>query len=583
VDAGQRAGNEQAMAQAARLYGAGRIQEARALCDAILQGDPKHFWALHLAATIALRERDFERCIALATRALDQQPANAEVLSNRGAAFRRMNRIEEALADYDRALAADPKYVPALINRGVALAALNRHAHAIASYDRALALQPGNTAARYHRALSHLVTGNLEQGFQDYEARYGGWEGQAPRRATRVPEWTGREALAGRSILVHAEQGLGDSIQMMRYAPLLQGRGATVHLEVPATLREIAKAIPGVSSVTASGEAAPATDFHLPMMSLPRAFETRLDSIPGGVPYIVADPVRVGHWRERLPRGRARIGVAWSGNPAHVNDSNRSLSLAALAPLASLGAEVVVLQKDLRPGDAEMLHRLGWRHFSEELAGFSDTAALAACVDRVITVDTSIAHLAGAMGLDTWVLLPFSPDWRFLLDREDSPWYPTMRLFRQAAPGAWAPLIQVMSAAMPRVKFFDGPPPTIRRRLPRDIRAALRAARGVGVRVSARRAARAGPAGHGDGRRSLRQHGDAEFVRQALRLRRGQREPRLAGPLAGCAGTAAAVACAARGGPRAVRARRPGRALAKSLATSARALRGPAHLIPPSR
>jgi len=446
MDAGRRAGHEQAMAEAAKLYGAGRADEARKLCEAILRDDPRHFWALHLASAIALRDRDFASCIALATRALELQPRNAEVLSNRGAAYRRSNRIEKALADYDRALASDPKHVPAIVNRGVALAALNRHVEAIASYDQALALQPGNAAARYHRALSWLVTGNLAGGFEDYEARYGGWEGQLPRRATSIPEWSGREPLAGRSILVHAEQGLGDSIQMLRYAPLLHARGATVHVEVPAALRAIAQAMPGVSMASASGEAVSATDFHVPMMSLPRAFGTTLDSIPGGVPYVAADPSRMARWRERLPAGHPRIGVAWSGNSGHVNDANRSIALSDLAPLAAFG-EVVALQKDLRPGDDELLAKLGWRHFGEDLRDFADTAALAACVDRVITVDTSIAHLAGAMGLETWVLLPFSPDWRFLLGREDSPWYPTMRLFRQPAAGQWTPLIQVMVAA----------------------------------------------------------------------------------------------------------------------------------------
>jgi len=257
-----------------------------------------------------------------------------------------------------------------------------------------------------------------------------------------VPEWSGREPLAGRSILVHAEQGLGDSIQMLRYAPLLHARGATVHVEMPASLRAIANAVPGVSSVTVSGEAAPATDFHVPTMSLPRAFGTRLDSIPGGVPYIAADASRVAHWRGRLPAGRKRLGIAWSGNPGHVNDSNRSIALADLAPLAATGVEVVALQKDLRPGDAELLDRLGWRHFGGELHDFTDTAALLSCVDRVITVDTSIAHLAGAMGLETRLMLPFSPDWRFLLDRADTPWYPTMRLFRQPSIGAWAPVLE---------------------------------------------------------------------------------------------------------------------------------------------
>ena len=433
---------DQAMSQAAALYSAGRVAEAAQLCEAILRADPGHFWALHLGASIALRNGDFDRCIALATRALERDPRHVEVLCNRGAAYRRSNRFEAALADYERALALDPRLAVAYNNRGVALQALNRHGEAIESFDRALALRPDDLNAKLHRALSRLVTGDLERGLDDYEARYGGGDLQTPRRETSVPQWTGAEPLEGRTILVHAEQGLGDSIQFVRYATLLRDRGARVILEVPAALRALLAGVEGVAQAFLPGETLPSHDFHIPMLSLARAFGTRLDTIPAAVPYLAADPARVDAWRGRLGNAKApRIGIAWSGNPGHINDRNRSMPLALLSPLATLEATIVAVQKDLRPGDAATLGRLGWAHFGAELQDFRDTAALVEALDLVVTVDTSIAHLAGALARPAWVMLPFSPDWRFLLEREDSTWYPTLRLFRQPAVDDWAAVV----------------------------------------------------------------------------------------------------------------------------------------------
>lgn len=439
----------QAMAQAAALYAAGRLDEARAACDAILRAAPDDFWALHLAATIALRRGDVRAAVELATRALERDPRNVDVLSNRGAALRRLDRPAEALADYDRALAINPAAAPVHVNRGIALAALNRHEEALAAYDRALALQPGHLAARFHRALSALVLGDFARGLADYEARFGGAEAQAARRPLPQPLYTGQEPLAGRTVLVHAEQGLGDAVQMARYAPLLKSRGARVVFEVQAPLVGLLSTAPGIDAVVAMGASLAPFDFHVPLMSLPLALGTRPETIPREVPYLRADASRVEGWRARLPAG-GRIGVAWSGNPAHVNDRNRSMPLAALAALRASGATVVALQKDVRDDEARQLRDWGWLHFGAGTADFRDTAALIACMDCVLSVDTAIAHVAGALAADVRLLLPFSPEWRWMLAREDSPWYPTMRLFRQATPGAWDPVVAQALAAPPR-------------------------------------------------------------------------------------------------------------------------------------
>lgn len=441
------------MDRAAALYGAGQREAARALCEEILRVDPRHFYALHLAATIAADAAQWEECVRLATRALAVSPRHAEVLANRGAALRMLERYEEALADYDLALASAPPRADVLNNRGVALAALNRHREAIESYDRALGILGDYPRARFNRAMSKLVTGDFRGGWRDHESRWRGGAYPADPRQFPTPKFTGREDVLGKTVFVAGEQGIGDMIMCARYASALRARGARVILEVHAPLRDLASGIDGVDKAIAIGDPVPQHDLHLHAMSLPLAFDTQPDTIPARVPYVATPAGHVERWRAKLfdsvareaapARARPLIGLAWSGNARLRNDRTRSIALAAFAKLREADATFVSLQKEVRDSDRAALGSAKpMLHFEDELVDFRDTAAIVSLLDLVVSVDTSVVHLAGALAKPAWVLLPFSPDWRWLLGREDSPWYPTLRLFRQPRPGDWNSVLE---------------------------------------------------------------------------------------------------------------------------------------------
>jgi hypothetical protein len=265
------------------------------------------------------------------------------------------------------------------------------------------------------------------------------------RRDFAQPLWRGEESLEGKTILLHAEQGFGDAIQFVRYVPFLAAKGAQVVLEAPPPLTALFSRIAGAAQVLARGEALPAFDWHCPLMSLPLALKTRLETIPAAVPYLSASEERVASWKQRLPEaGARRIGVAWAGNRNFKGDQTRSIGLARFSPLLSVnGIEFLSLQKDLRDGDREILRDNSHvRHVGDAMEDFSDTAAILSSVDLVISSDTSVAHLAGALGKPVWVLLQYVPDWRWLLERGDSPWYPTARLFRQPKIDDWESVIR---------------------------------------------------------------------------------------------------------------------------------------------
>jgi hypothetical protein len=443
------------MERAARLYAAGNLEGARSACREILRADTRYFFALHLLATIAAREEQWEECLRDATQALALDPRHVEVLCNRGAALRMLGRPAEALADYDRALALAPGKAEILNNRGVALAALNRHAEAIECYGAALAAAPDYARAGFNRSVSRLVVGDFDGGWADHEYRWRGGDRPMQPTASRAPRWTGREEIRGKTVLLGAEQGLGDIIMCTRYAPLLRDRGARVVLEVHPPLKALLRELDGIDHVIALGEALPPHDYQVPIMSLPLAFGTRVDTIPRDVPYVFPPAAHIERWRSALESARRPlVGLAWSGSATLRNDRNRSIPLAQLQALRDGEGTFVSLQKDIRDADRPHLDTgRGILHFEAELADFRDTAALASLMDVVVSVDTSLAHLAGAMARPTWILLPFSPDWRWLLGRDDSPWYPTARLFRQPQPGDWeTPIRRVAEAvrAMPR-------------------------------------------------------------------------------------------------------------------------------------
>ena len=413
-----------------------RPAEALDCIDRILSAAPGHAEARAQRGVALASLGRHDEALAEFDIALRAGP-NPVVAYNRGLTLAALGRLDEAVEAYDRTLAAIPNHTAALSSRGVALQALNRHAEAIASFDRALALAPDYADAHFNRSLALLAVGDYRAGQVAYEWR---WKrtGAAPVRLNR-PLWLGEAPLAGKTILLHAEQGLGDTIQFVRYVPWLAAAGAKVVLEVHPELKALLSRLPGAAAVIGRGEPRPAFDLHCPLGSLPLALKTEPASVPADIPYLAADPARVERWRARLEAlGRPRVAIVWAGNTAHANDRYRSLPLARLSPLwADSRARFVSLQRDLRAGDAELLAAAPVLQLGPELMDFDDTAAVLACCDLAIAVDTSVAHLAGALGRPLWVLLPFSADWRWTKDADRSAWYPSARLYREPRPGDW--------------------------------------------------------------------------------------------------------------------------------------------------
>ena len=430
----------------------GRPAEALASFERLLAINPHHLEAQVNRANALLELERVEEAIAAYDAVLAAHPRHAGAHFNRGNALARRDRFAEAIAAYDRAIALVPGYVKAHNNRGLALRALNRNGDALASYGRAIALDKDFAEAQLNAAHALLSLGEFARGFAAYEWRWKVAALAPHRRALRQPPWLGTPDVAGRTILLHAEQGLGDTIQFARYVKPLARRGATVALEVAPPLKALLAGLDGAARVLAQGEALPAFDLHCPLASLPFAFKTELASIPAQIPYLAAPAERLTKWRARMEAlPRPRVAVAWAGNAAHGNDRNRSIALARLEPLWSVeGPSFISVQRELRDGDAGALARASRLiHLGDELSDFADTAAVLALADLVISVDSAVAHLAGAMGRPVWILLPFSPDWRWMLAREDSPWYPSAKLFRQPAIGDWESVIARVRAALP--------------------------------------------------------------------------------------------------------------------------------------
>jgi tetratricopeptide (TPR) repeat protein len=426
------------------LHRLGRAAEALATFDDLLRAAPDHVEGLsnraHVLCTLDRPREALEGC----DRALALAPNNVGAHVNRGNALLQLDRADEALACYDRALELRPGQADVIGNRGTALAALGRHDDALATFACARALDPHDPEIRWNQALVQLRGGDFAAGWESFEARWEKADFADGRRRIERPRWRGDEPLAGKTILLHAEQGLGDTIQFVRYVPPVAARGARVVLEVQPALKQLVASLPGVTQLIGRGEPLPDTDLHCPLLSLPRAFATGLDSIPADVPYLRADETRVARWRARLAGLNApRVGLVWAGNPAHKNDRNRSLALHRLAGLLAVpDAQFVSLQKNVDGADAARLRETrNVLDLGGELVDFADTAAVISLLDLVVTVDTAIAHLAGTLGKPVWILLPFVADWRWLIGREDSPWYPTARLLRQPAIGDWASVL----------------------------------------------------------------------------------------------------------------------------------------------
>jgi Flp pilus assembly protein TadD len=419
------------------LAALGRAEEAAASFQNAVNlrpGDPEALASLGNA----LREQGkLDQAEARYQEALRLRPDYAEVRNNLGSVFQEQGKLDEAAASYRDAARIRPAFVEALTNLGTVLREKGRPDEAAASYEEALRLRPDYAEAHLNLGLTRLLLGDFERGWAGYE-----WRRRAralPEHPSGRPRWDG-SPLEGKAILLVAEQGLGDTIQFVRYAPMVRERGGVVLLECPPSLRSLLADAPGVDRVVVPGERTPEFAVQAPLPGLPGILGTTWESIPAPVPYLRADPDRVRLWRRELvdPPG-FRVGIVWRGHPKHPGDRRRSIPLECLAPLGELpGVRLVSLQKG--PG-SEQLDGRDWRRsildVGRRLDDFADTAAVLANLDLLIACDTAVAHLAGALGVPAWVALPFDPDWRWLLGRDDSPWYPSLRLFRQDRPGEW--------------------------------------------------------------------------------------------------------------------------------------------------
>jgi Tfp pilus assembly protein PilF len=449
---------------------------------------PSPFDALYIQATDAAATQDFQRALPLYDQAIALDPAHAEAYYKRGNALKDLGQLDAAIGSYDQAIERRPDYAYAYCNRGAVQQSLGLTAAALSSYDQAIAvdatdaraqynrallmqecsrwaeavdsynqaisIDPAFADAQYNRSLALLFQGDFDEGWRGYEWR---WE-NAQRLAIgevrnfNQPLWLGEESIAGKRLLLYGEAGLGDTIQFCRYATLSAALGATVLLEVQPPLRGLLANLQGVSQAIAAGDSLPPFDYQCPLMSLPLAFKTTLDTIPAAPKYLQADQADVARWQARLgERTRPRIGLMWSGNPNNTIDSRRSIRLADWAARLPPEFQYFCLQKQVRDSDMAALDSSPLIFsFEDDSLDFVNTAALCECMDVVISVDTSLAHLSGALGQRTWVLLPFIPDWRWMLDRDDSPWYPSVKLYRQKAPGDWNEVFARVAADLHR-------------------------------------------------------------------------------------------------------------------------------------
>ena len=414
---------------------AGRLADAKRLYAEILSRQPDNALALNLLGMIAYQEGDFRLAIDRIDKAIALRPRYAEAHSNVGSALKKLDRFDEAVAAYRKALDLRPDFAEVHFNLGNALKEQGKLDEATAAHRRALALNSELAGAHYNLGLALMSLGKLDEGFREYEWR---WKTDEFRpREFRQPQWSGLR-FAGETVLIHAEQGLGDAIQFVRYAPLVRARGGRVVFECPKSLLRLLRGVDGIDHFVARGKPLPSFDFHVPLLSLPHILGTILADIPADVPYLSV-PDGVAAPALEPADGRLRVGIVWQGNTKHKNDRNRSCPLRHFEALARRN-DVTLYSLQVGPGAADLkglatdapIHDLGAR-----LGDFADTAAAIAELDLVITVDTAVAHLAGAMARPIWTLLPFAPDWRWLLERDDSPWYPTMRLFRQSHQGDW--------------------------------------------------------------------------------------------------------------------------------------------------
>jgi tetratricopeptide (TPR) repeat protein len=439
-----------ARASAMLHFGEGRHEQAIAGFERLSAIRPDLAGPYKLRGFSLMELKRLDEALASSSKALELAPDEPGIVYNVALVLHRLGRHEEALIYCDRALALDPAFPLALNNRAQSLLALLRFDEALAALEAAIAIDPDFELAYWNKALTRLQLGDFETGWALRERGRAACSFFIDRKFSR-PHWYGDEPIAGKTILLHGDEGLGDAIQYARYVKLVARLGARVFLEVYPELHQLLTGIEGVSQcLRRNSDTLPGFDFHCPLSGLPLALRTRLETIPSEVPYL-SPPLRLRQaWEERLgPHDKLRVGLVWSGNPMHGNDRNRSIPIRMMCRILDADAHFFSLQKSPRADDAATLkERSDIVDLTEHLTDFVETAAMVSCLDLVIAVDTSVVHLAGALARPTWILLPYAPDYRWLLDRDDSPWYPTVRLFRQTESRDYAKVLDCVHAEL---------------------------------------------------------------------------------------------------------------------------------------
>ncbi len=430
------------------LHEQGRLDEAVASYRKALAIKPDYAEA-HSNLGNALHEQGrLDDAVASCRKALGIKPDLAGAHSNLGNAFTDLGRLDDAVASYHKALALKPDFPEVHSNLGTALKELGRFEDAAASYHKALAIEPDFPEAHENLGRLRLMMGSFQDGWEDYAWRWRVKGSPLQPRDYEKPFWDGSD-LEGQTIFIYPEQGLGDVVQFVRYLPLVTARGGRVIFEVPPHLARLFQGIDGADTLLRYGEPPPLFDFHAPLLDLPRLLNTSLETIPSHDFYLKAAPELEEAWASHLgPWEEFRVGIAWTGNPNHKNDRNRSMEPSLLQPLTEIPGVSVYSLQVWRNGEAVRFFSDNITDLAPFLTDFAETAAVMSNLDLVVSVDTSVVHVAGALGRPVWIVLPFIPDWRWLLERDDSPWYPTMRLFRQEKRGDWKGVIERVSQAL---------------------------------------------------------------------------------------------------------------------------------------
>ena len=420
----------------------GKLDEAITCYQTAIQFNPTLPDVYNNLGLVLQEKGKLDEAITCYQKALQVNPDYTDAYYNLGNACNDSGQIDEAIIYYKKALKLNPNYIDAYNNLGITLQEKGHIHEAITYYQRALQFNPNDADAHWNMSLAFLLSGNFKQGWKEYEWRFKVKE--FFQRTFPQRSWDGAD-IAGSTILLYAEQGLGDTIQFIRYAPLVAQRGAKVVVECQKELTSLLQNVEGIYKVISQGEPLPEFDVHYPLLSLPLLFNTTLESIPATIPYININPVLVQKWREKvkIDNSKLKIGLVWAGRQRNKKERCRSCSLDTFSPFAQIDD---ITFYSLQKGEAAKQSKnppkgMKLIDYTEEIHDFSDTAAFIENFDLIISIDTVVAHLAGALGKPVWTLIPFSPDWRWMLNREDSPWYPTMRIFRQQAIGEWESVI----------------------------------------------------------------------------------------------------------------------------------------------